>query len=489
MEVVSDRLLTIGTTTFRAGIPFTVEDWRGAQLLEAGTVRHACPPQVLYESQSPEQNAKRLREQGVTCLCLTRNRREWLPKAIKSYLAQSYPNRELLILADGEEVRDLIPERADIRLVHIEEGRNIGDKRNYGVSLARGRYVAHWDDDDYSAPDRLLDQVTRLRNGSLAVTGYTQLDFTDGNSWWRHMGDVGHAPGSTLLYERGWAIQHPFVAVQIGEDGDFVKDARERKAIVTAPANGMMTATIHAGNTSPRPTHLPIWNTLERSAAGLAVIIPSKTTSNFMQCAEAVRVCEPQVRIIGIDDGLDVEAMNLPREDLMPTWITRGEKPFIFARNVNIGIRAAGRDDVVILNDDAILKTPGGFSLLQKAATEHPEFGLMAATTNVVGNRNQQPHGIGLREDPRMACFVAVFIPRTTLDAIGYLDERFTAYGHEDDDYCYRVRRAGLKIGIHDGCFVDHASLKSTFRTTQGWQMGLNEGRRIFIEKWGSYPL
>jgi hypothetical protein len=488
MEVVSDRLLTIGNTTFRAGIPFTVEDWRGAQLLEAGTVRHACPPLVLYETQSPEQNAQRLWDEGVTCLCLTRNRREWLPKAIKSYLAQSYANRELLILADGEEVRDLIPEREDIRLVHIEEGRNIGDKRNYGVSLARGRYVAHWDDDDYSAPDRLLDQVTRLRNGSHAVTGYTQLDFTDGNSWWRHMGDVGHAPGSTLLYERGWAVQHPFVAVQIGEDGDFVKDARARKAIVTVPANGMMTATIHAGNTSPRPTHLPIWNKLERSETGLSIIIPSKTFANVKACVEAVQDLDPAARVIIVDDEIDWRHWST---HAVHEWceVVAGAKPFIFSRNVNIGIRAAGRDDVVILNDDAILKTRNGFRLLQDSCQKNPEFGLMAATTNVVGNRNQQPHGIGLREDPRMACFVAVSIPRTTLDAIGYLDERFTAYGHEDDDYCYRVRRAGLKIGIHDGCFVDHGSLKPTFRGTPGWQAGLGEGQRIFTEKWGAYPL
>jgi GT2 family glycosyltransferase len=242
----------------------------------------------------------------------------------------------------------------------------------------------------------------------------------------------------------------------------------------------MLTATNHRGNTSGR-TRDARWEKLDRSAAGLTVIIPSKTLSNARPCVEAVRSLEPVVRTIVVDDGID-DIRNLGE-------VVAGKKPFIFSRNINIGIRAAGRDDVLLLNDDAILKTPGGFSLLQKAAQEHPEFGLIASTTNNVGSNNQKPRGIGLRQDPRMVCFIAVLIPRTTLDRIGYLDERFTAYGFEDDDFCYRVRRAGLQIGIHDGCFVDHASLKSTFRGDPRTAARLEDGRKIFSEKWGTYPL
>lgn len=172
-----------------------------------------------------------------------------------------------------------------------------------------------------------------------------------------------------------------------------------------------------------------------------------------------------------------------------PSLKIAGAKPFVYARNVNLGIVAAGTDDVVLLNDDAILQTPGGFSLLQRAAQEHPEYGVIASTCNNVGNRNQWPQGVGLREDPRIVCFVAVLIPRRTIDLVGMLDERFVGYGFEDDDYCYRVRQAGLKIGIHDGCFVDHGSLRSTFRCNPSAPADLTLGRQIFIEKWGIYPL
>jgi hypothetical protein len=218
---------------------------------------------------------------------------------------------------------------------------------------------------------------------------------------------------------------------------------------------------------------------------GLSVIIPSKTATNFIACAEAVRKHEPAAVIRMIDDGMDLSF--LPRPDLMPCYSHKGQKPFIFARNVNIGIRAAGQDDIVILNDDALLQTPGGFSLLQRAAAEHPEYGLIASTTNNVGNVNQFQHkGRGLRKDPRMVCFIAVLIPRITIDLVGLLDERYCLdYGCEDNDYCEAVRRAGLKIGIHDGCFVDHKSLQSTFRGDPIRSLSFAQNLRLFNEKWG----
>ncbi len=488
MQVLADGPLAVSGVLYPGRRPFTVDTAVGEDLIRRGVARHARPPNVIYETNSPEQDAAVLREQGVTCLCLTRNRREWLPEAIESYLGQSYGLRELLIIADGEDVRDLVPFHPGIRLIHVEEGRTIGDKRNYGVSQARGKFIAHWDDDDWSAPDRLLEQMHRLRGSGKAVTGYPQIDFTDGVEWWRYNGDAGYAPGSSLLYEKEWALKHPFQPIQIGEDGQFCATAREFGQIVTAPSNGMLTATVHPGNTSPRNLGNEMWSKLERSASGLTVVIPSQTVSNVIPCMEAVRRHEPQARIVIIDDGL--ESMDwLPRPDLMPAMGIKGEKPFIFARNMNIGIRAAGRDDVVLLNDDAILETPGGFSRLQEYHRKYPQFGVIAATTNAVGNGNQFPMGLGLREDPRMVCFVAVFIPRTTLDRVGYLDERFTAYGHEDDDFCYRVRRAGLKIGILDHCFVDHMSLRSTFRGEALAAANLDSGRRIFEDKWGAYPL
>lgn len=213
-----------------------------------------------------------------------------------------------------------------------------------------------------------------------------------------------------------------------------------------------------------------------------SVIIPSKSIENLIPCVEAVRRCEPDARIIVVDDGLDLSF--LPRPDFMPFLGIKGIKPFIFSRNVNLGIQAAGTDDVVILGDDGLLQTPGGFSLLAKAAAEH-RFGIISSTVNNVGNPNQWRQAIGLREEPRTVCFVCVYIPRRTTDAVGLMDDRYVGYGMDDDDYCLRIRKAGLKLGIHDGCYVDHGSLTSSFRGGPASGGDFRPNLKIFIEKYG----
>jgi glycosyltransferase involved in cell wall biosynthesis len=196
----------------------------------------------------------------VTCLCLTRNRRQWLPQAIQCWTLQTYANRELLIVADGEDVQDLVPANdASIRLVHLAAMAQIGDKRNLGCELARGSVIAHWDDDDYSAPERLADQVERLHATWKAVTGYHSMRFTDGQRAWRYQGSLHYAIGTSLCYRRAWWQVHPFPSQQVGEDNAFVQRAASQQQLATAEAGELMHATIHPGNTSPRPLSGPNW--------------------------------------------------------------------------------------------------------------------------------------------------------------------------------------------------------------------------------------
>lgn len=265
---------------------------------------------------------------------------------------------------------------------------------------------------------------------------------------------------------------------------------------------------------------------------GLSVVIPSKNAANLVPCIRAIRVAGETCRIIVVDDG----ALNDPHfrwtteyEDVDPTapkcgsvimysdeelpdvgkikhdglknvagpvgeyiyWV-RGAKPFVFAKAINMGIRAAGEDSVICLNDDALLKTPGGFSAMWKAAQEHPEFGIISPAMNNVGNTWQWQHPFDpanpLRFEPRTLCFVCVLIPRRTIDLVGLMDERYVGYGMDDDDACLTVRRAGLKLGIFDGAFVDHHSLTSSFRAPSPTNSSPGDFRpnmRLFIEKWG----
>jgi len=101
----------------------------------------------------------------VSCICLTTwpRRRAYLPDALRSYRQQTYPERELIVVNDGE---PLVSHAADVAVVNLPDvGRKwtIGEKRNVGVRKARGTYLATWDDDDVSMPDRLAVQVDAAR--------------------------------------------------------------------------------------------------------------------------------------------------------------------------------------------------------------------------------------------------------------------------------------------------------------------------------------
>lgn len=92
----------------------------------------------------------------VSCIMPTRNRRHFVSQAIWYFLRQEYTQRELIII-DGREdaIRDLVPEHADIRYEHLGKRVLLGTKRNIACEMGRGELVAHWDDDDWMAPQRL----------------------------------------------------------------------------------------------------------------------------------------------------------------------------------------------------------------------------------------------------------------------------------------------------------------------------------------------
>ena len=220
-----------------------------------------------------------------------------------------------------------------------------------------------------------------------------------------------------------------------------------------------------------------------------SIVIPSRNATNLAACVGAIRAAGETCRIIVVDDGVQW-GTSTPFLNFGQSEVIAGVKPFCFARNVNLGVQAAGKDDVVILNDDSLLETERGFTLMARVLRAYPDVGLIAAACDQVGNPNQFKRSDSLlRPEPRMVCFVCVYIPRRTINIVGLLDERFVGYGLDDDDYSFRVRKAGLKLGIFDGCYVDHGSLPSSYRapsaTNQG-QCSFMPNMRRFIEKWGT---
>jgi glycosyltransferase involved in cell wall biosynthesis len=97
----------------------------------------------------------------VSVIIPTFNRWPLLREAVASVLAQSYRDFELIIVDDGstdetaaEFTRTTLPLR-----YFIQAHRGVSAARNFGVRLARGRYLAFLDSDDLWLPGKLEAQA------------------------------------------------------------------------------------------------------------------------------------------------------------------------------------------------------------------------------------------------------------------------------------------------------------------------------------------
>ena len=198
----------------------------------------------------------------VTAIMPTRGRADLLPAAIDCFLSQTYAHRNLIILDDDHDTPDWENDAHGIEHHRLGTVYGIGFKRNVACSRARGEIIMHWDDDDWSHPGRMADQVELMIESGMPVVGYHSMPFTDGRSWWMYDGGPGRAIGTSLAYLRDYWMHHPFPDVRTGEDIAFVTAAQPR--VATRPAGGMMYATNHARNTSPRVTNTKQWRRIDQ---------------------------------------------------------------------------------------------------------------------------------------------------------------------------------------------------------------------------------
>jgi glycosyltransferase involved in cell wall biosynthesis len=182
----------------------------------------------------------------------TRNRREFFQSAVDGFLAQDWPNKELIVIDDGyDRVGDLIPPGGHVRYYHLQDRRTIGQKRNIACSRANGEIILHWDDDDWYAPGRMSDQVMRHVESGAVVGGYHTIYFADdelGRAW-QYRGGQQYAVGASLCYRREYWMTHPFIDVDRGEDNTFLCHA---SSVASADGRQMLVARVHGGNTCDR---------------------------------------------------------------------------------------------------------------------------------------------------------------------------------------------------------------------------------------------
>lgn len=206
----------------------------------------------------------------VSCILPTRDRREYIPAAIACFQAQAYPLKELVIVDNGDPIHDLVPRAHNITYIHAGEERLlVGAMRNLACQYARGEAICHWDDDDWSHPQRLREQAKLLIGSSASMVGYRSMYFADeaAREAWLYRGEPDYALGTSLLYHRSYWRGNRFRTtdtngdpLQVGEDNLFIEPAQQRRSIVTVDAGDRMIARIHEKNTCDKREKGSMWN-------------------------------------------------------------------------------------------------------------------------------------------------------------------------------------------------------------------------------------
>jgi len=207
----------------------------------------------------------------TTCLMPTADRRRFVPRAIAQFLAQDYPDRELLIVDDGtDRIEDLVPDDPRVRYVGLNQRLVLGAKRNLACEQARGELIVHWDDDDWSAPWRLRYQVEQLTAAAADVAGLDHILFHDpaaGEAWEYQYprGGASWVYGATLIYTKAFWRRNPFPLLNVGEDSRFVW-ANVPKRVLAHDDHRFFVATVHTANTSRKDTRGHRWRRLPAAA-------------------------------------------------------------------------------------------------------------------------------------------------------------------------------------------------------------------------------
>ncbi len=157
---------------------------------------------------------------------MTKNRHELIQKSIQCFLRQNYPNKNLVILSQGNEdsnrqIKLYVDSlhRTDIQFLVAPELLSLGAMRNASVELATGEIICQWDDDDLYHSDRLMTQFKVLmsdnRNSASLYCDFLKY-FTSTNEmyWcdWSKEPKLTHQflCGTVMFYKSIFHMYSPF---------------------------------------------------------------------------------------------------------------------------------------------------------------------------------------------------------------------------------------------------------------------------------------
>lgn len=209
----------------------------------------------------------------ISAVMLTADRPHLIQTAINAFLAQTWVNKELIIYDSGK-IPAVVAKVPGV--VHIFRGpaANIGTLRNRANSRARGKMIAHWDDDDWSAPERMEEQFDLIATHDADIVGYRTLYFRQDHgpskspTFWLYDGEADDPTETTMFYKRVTWENRGFPDIMISERYVFM----DRRKVITAAGHKpiRMIARHHLLSTCKQGRFIPksdSWKSVPRAVA------------------------------------------------------------------------------------------------------------------------------------------------------------------------------------------------------------------------------
>lgn len=208
----------------------------------------------------------------------------------------------------------------------------------------------------------------------------------------------------------------------------------------------------------------------------LVVVLNYRGAAVLLPCLQSlVAQMAPDDRMLVIDHGHELELMAMVRQSFPEVEIYVPSENGGFARGMNYGLREAlrrGFSAAWLVNNDTVA-APQALSVLKAAALDYPGANLFSplittpqdtvwfagGQVNFWRMRTEHVRVIPSTNTPFQTRFLtgcALFVPRITLEQVGFLDERYFLY-YEDADYSVRTLAQGGTLWVIPQARVIHS--------------------------------
>lgn len=169
---------------------------------------------------------------GVTVITAT-NRPDYMERLLANYQRQDYPNKQLIIVLnnnhfDMDQWQRRIGLYRGIELIHLQGNPSLGFCYNYALSRAKYDLVAKFDDDDYYAPQYLLESTRHFANTNADIVGKTcrYIFFADLSTLALYCPSpedefVNYVAGATMIIKKKVFEKIVFPDITFGDDSEF----------------------------------------------------------------------------------------------------------------------------------------------------------------------------------------------------------------------------------------------------------------------------